>query len=1573
MLKNVPLARKALSALLLLAISYAQAQPKINFITPISAPVGTSVTIAGNGFNPSTGGNTVLFGSVKAPVISASATSLTVSVPAGTAYQTISVVNNANNLTGYFYNQFITSYAGSAGATITSASFQPKVDFSFPFVTHPGAFTFSDLDGDGKIDLSYLDIPSFQRDPSALYIARNVSIPGTINQNTFSSGVSLPVGQLTSGLVANDINGDAKQDLLVRLALPARTQILQNVSTPGTLNSSSYTTPLTLSNMSVTNVGDVDGDGIPDVLFLTGDGTISVQRGLSTAGSSFGPAIKFVAGNTPAEISLTDLDGDSKPEIVIRNNRDNLDTAQIAVLRNTSTPGTLDANSFAPKVDFNLLGSTFYTSMIIGDVDGDGKPDLSVGLPGPNTGTGRIAVLRNMSTPGSFTTASLAAPVDFPAGISPRNVHLGDINGDGRLDLIYVNANSTTGNAISFQLNLASPGSITPASFSAPVSIAAQGAGAAFLQDIDADGKPEIVTVTESGSAFSIIKLQNQSIVPVITSISPALAVAGTNLTITGANFNSSSNIVYFGAVRAPATTLSSSSIQVAVPRGAGYLPVSVLNPATGLTAYSPQPFLPTFHNLLGQDFASGFYQPKIDFATGASASTYPYSFAVGDIDGDGKADIAVVYANSNNVTVLHNTSSTGVLAATSFTEKTSFATGANPLSVLLKDMDGDGKLDLVVANNGPGTVSVLYNTASPFSGINAGSFAAKVDFPVSAGAHPYAVAAGDVNSDGKPDIIVANSGGNTISVLPNTSSPGSITSSSFGAKVDFATGNFPRALAVGDVDGDGKPDVVVTNETDKSISVLRNATATGGITGSSFAPRVDFATGNTSPSIVLTDVDGDGKADLVAANYNSNTVSVLRNLSSAGSITAASFATKVDFATGQQPFSVTAGDANGDGRPDLAVANAGSNTVSILRNTAASGSITATSFAAKADFAVGPYPIAAAMADLDNDGAFDIATANANSNTLSILKIDYALLRPTITSITPSTGPAGSSVTITGTNFNEQNYNNTVFFGAVAAPDITSSSATSLTVNVPTGATYKEISVLNIPYGLTGYSAKQFIPTFTNPFNNGIPANFYLPKVDFTTASLPYYETIGDVDRDGKTDIVVVNANVNTVSLLHNVSSTGTISASSFERVDFAAGNDPRSVALADIDGDGKLDIILVNAGSGTLSVLRNTAYAGNDIHNFFDPKVDFTTGTNPFSVAIGDVNADGKADLVVANTKLNTVSVLINTTNTGNTPLTASSFAPKVDFPAGTFPRFVVVRDVDGDGRADLVVVNEQSNTVSVLRNQVPSTTFSSSAFAAPVGFAVGAMPNCVAVGDLDGDGKPELAVSNYGTNNISVLHNTATPGSMTASSFAAKVDLATNPQPFFVAMGDADGDGKADLLSANASSNTISILRNIASGSITASSFETRKDFATGGYPTCVAVGDLDGDGIAEVISSNAGNNTVSVLKVNAPAPATVASGALYREGAVTADGQSMQVYPNPAKGAFTLQLAGIKGGITSLEIFNEAGKTVEKRTVNLEGKAATLTMQLSLQHQPAGVYYVKATSTGGVQIVKVMIQR
>jgi hypothetical protein len=161
---------------------------------------------------------------------------------------------------------------------------------------------------------------------------------------------------------------------------------------------------------------------------------------------------------------------------------------------------------------------------------------------------------------------------------------------------------------------------------------------------------------------------------------------------------------------------------------------------------------------------------------------------------------------------------------------------------------------------------------------------------------------------------------------------------------------------------------------------------------------------------------------------------------------------------------------------------------------------------------------------------------------------------------------------------------------------------------------------------------------------------------------------------------LAVANYLSGTVSVL-----LGTGAGAFGTKTDFTTGSGPMSVAIGDVSGDGRLDLAVANNGSATVSVLLGTGTGG------FGAKTDFTTGSTPASVAIGDVNGDGRPDLAVANRGSNTVSVWL-----GNG---AGGFGARTDYAAGTFSTFAAFGDVNGDGRSDLAVANHNANTVSVL----------------------------------------------------------------------------------------------------------------------------------------------------------------------------------------------------------------------------------------------------------------------------------
>jgi len=250
-----------------------------------------------------------------------------------------------------------------------------------------------------------------------------------------------------------------------------------------------------------------------------------------------------------------------------------------------------------------------------------------------------------------------------------------------------------------------------------------------------------------------------------------------------------------------------------------------------------------------------------------------------------------------------------------------------------------------------------------------------------------------------------------------------------------------------------------------------------------------------------------------------------------------------------------------------------------------------------KVDLATGSGPSGVAIGDLDGDGKPDIFVSNWNDNTISVLRNNLPLpVPPIITSFTPTSGPVGTPVTINGLNFNPTAANNIVWFGAVRAT-VTTATATQLTVTVPTGATYHPISVTTTLNGLTGYSNAPFTVTF--PSSQIIDATAFESKVDFTTGTgtSPTNIAVGDIDGDNKPDIVVANSSTNTISVFRNTSASGSVTSGSFAAgVDFSTGTNPYGVVIGDIDGDGKQDIIVANDNSsGTVTVFRNTSTSGS------------------------------------------------------------------------------------------------------------------------------------------------------------------------------------------------------------------------------------------------------------------------------------------------------------------------------------------------------------------------------------------
>jgi IPT/TIG domain/FG-GAP-like repeat len=364
----------------------------------------------------------------------------------------------------------------------------------------------------------------------------------------------------------------------------------------------------------------------------------------------------------------------------------------------------------------------------------------------------------------------------------------------------------------------------------------------------------------------------------------------------------------------------------------------------------------------------------------------------------------------------------------------------------------------------------------------------------------------------------------------------------------------------------------------------------------------------------------------------------------------------------------------------------------------------------------------------------------------------------PTITSFSPTSGPAGTVVTITGTNFGGTTAENAVYFGGVKAV-INTASATSLTVVAPTGAPPDLITVT--AGGLTAYSTRSFYNTFNG---EELKATSFALVGNLTVTGYPQDMTAADFDGDGKPDLASPNNNEEGVSILRNIS-TGPGDISFADKIDLVSERGPYSAKAVDIDGDGKLDIAvsyLAPMIAYKVSLYRNTSTPGNIS---FEPKIDMSLGAVTFTICANDLDGDGKPDLVILTNQV--VSVYRNVSVVGTI-----GFDARQDFASGERPWEIAVQDLDQDSKPDLAVSNNGSslNTerISIYRNtSVPGTiTLTASSYitsSTSTANRVGMF-----VGDLDMDGKPDFAMQKSFGHEF--YRNASTPGSFSFPSSTA-----------------------------------------------------------------------------------------------------------------------------------------------------------------------------------------------------------
>lgn len=421
------------------------------------------------------------------------------------------------------------------------------------------------------------------------------------------------------------------------------------------------------------------------------------------------------------------------------------------------------------------------------------------------------------------------------------------------------------------------------------------------------------------------------------------------------------------------------------------------------------------------------------------AVGTAPHYVAVGDVNNDGQPDVVATNSGSSTATVLLG-NGTGSFGQGGGPTTATLAVGSNPQTVVLADINNDGRLDILVANFNSASVSVWVRNPT---GSAAGDFTAAPTLRVETG--PIGLSTGDFNNDGWLDVATTNnySGYAVLNVYTNLKS---VTGAFSGYTRLILTGNYAYNVAAADFNSDGWLDLATTNVNGNSVTVVLNNKA-GQFTGSGNT----YAVGAGPSGLAVGDVNNDSHLDVVTANYAAGTASVLLG-SIAGTFTATTAVDLTVAGTNFEPESVSLADLNGDGKLDLVATLLTVNPGQLLTRTGnGDGTFTTPAIAQRS---IGTQCFGLAVADVDSNGSLDVVTANSGSSTganaLSVL-LNPAV--PAVFSITPTSGVRGNTrVIVAGSGFTAAS---TVSIGGVMLGNATvSPTAWPQTITGTVGAT---------------------------------------------------------------------------------------------------------------------------------------------------------------------------------------------------------------------------------------------------------------------------------------------------------------------------------------------------------------------------------------------------------------------------------------------------------------------------------------------------------------------------------------
>ncbi|CAF0975299.1 unnamed protein product [Rotaria sp. Silwood1] len=910
--------------------------------------------------------------------------------------------------------------------------------------------------------------------------------------------------------------------------------------------------------------------------------------------------------------------------------------------------------------------------------------------------------------------------------------------------------------------------------------------------------------------------------------------------------------------------------------------------------------------------YGNGTFRNQIEYGTGPGSA--PYWVAVTDFNNDTLLDIAVAHYGTNSIGVFLGS------GGGNFTNQTTFSLGSSqPLSLVIGDFNNDHHQDIAVANSGTSNIAILL-------GLNNGSFYLESTIDMGFDSNPCSLVAADFNNDKQIDIAVVDSGVNTLTILL-----GSGLGTFVKHKYSTGSGSNPSSLVFGDFDNDNILDIIVANNGTKSLGLFlgyRNGTFRNMITGS--------AGPDSSPQfIVASDFDNDRNLDLVVVNTNYNNIYLLRGYGDGNFSLAATHET----GPSSTPNSIVTGDFDNDNRPDVAVLNFLTNNILILSSYAVHPDATRWTYSTGAD----SRPDSIAVGDFNHDNQLDIVVANINSSSIGIFLglDDGSFESPRIYFIGKKSRP--QSVVVGDFN-NDSNLDIVIGISGINSIRIylgNGNGSFKYTKSYPIESSYpflvavgdfnkdNNLDIVTAIYdnnkagiflgdGNGNFTIIKTDAPESDPYMNSVAVgdfnqdgfldfavshyrratisihlgygngSFHILMIISTGFHYPRNIAIGDLNNDGQLDLIFADPYSASIDILcgYENGAFGNITMYST-----GAGSCPWSVALADLNNDTFLDIVVVNQwyfsigiipgyGNGTFGAqdmfstgfgsLSSSIVLGdfnndnqldiavsntgtNDIHVFlisfnpdFTKKTSILTGSrpHPFSLVIGDFNKNNRTDIAVTNAGIDNVQIFLD--------YEKETFMNKFVYPTGfgSRPQYITTANINNDNHLDIVVANYWMDNINIFFG-IDNGTFDE-----PTVHSTGlkSLPSSVTVGDFQKDGWMDMVVANDGTDSIGIFLGFDYP-TFTSDSILLN---ALTVVPFYIVAADFDNDNQLDIAVSYSEIDLIDILLGTGNGSLI-----YMASYSTSSVPTVMVVGDFNNDKQLDIAVANADGFSFSVF--------------------------------------------------------------------------------------------------------------